>query len=76
MSNSNGQAQQVEIDLNEPFPIVLKFKDWNVILQMIAKAPWEIADPLMRAMREQIGNTIQPRLAPRAGSNGEQRIEP
>ena len=75
MSNSNGQAQQVEIDLNEPFPIVLKFKDWNVILQMIAKAPWEIADPLMRAMREQIGNAIQPRLAPHARPNGEQRVE-
>ena len=75
MSNSNGQAQQVEIDLNEPFPIVLKFKDWNVILQMIAKAPWEIADPLMRAMREQIGNTIQPRLAQHARPNGEQRVE-
>jgi hypothetical protein len=76
MSNSNGQAQQVEIDLNEPVPIVLTFKNWNIILQMVAKAPWEIADPIMREMRAQIGSAIQPRLAPHARPNGEQHIEP
>jgi hypothetical protein len=76
MSNSNGQAQQVEVDLNEPCPIVLRFKDWNNIMQMVAKAQWDIADPIMRAIREQLAAAIQPRLAPHARSNGEQRIEP
>jgi hypothetical protein len=47
-----------EISLAEPVSIVLTLAQWNLILQMVVKAPWDTADPLIRTMQNQIRQAL------------------
>ena len=59
----SGQQNQ-PIDLNQPTVINLPLGAWNTVLGLIAKGPWEIADPLMQIMRAQLQQAQQQRPAP------------
>lgn len=57
-----------QLDLSQQVSIILPLGAWNTVLNLIAKGPWEISDPLMQALRTQIANSQQPTriLRPRA----------
>lgn len=42
------------MDLNQQVTITLPLGAWNTVLGLIAKGPWEMADPLMQIIRTQI----------------------
>jgi hypothetical protein len=63
MRDDNGPIPQ-EISMSDPVPIVLTLGQWNLILQLLAKATWDVADPLMRSVRGQIGQDIAARRTP------------
>lgn len=51
-----------QIDLNQPVAINLPLGAWNTVLSLIAKGPWDVADPLMQVMRQQLAAATQPKL--------------
>ena len=57
----NGNGQSLPLTMAEPMAIVLPVGQWNTILTIVSKAPWDIADPIMQAIRAQI---IEPRFVP------------
>lgn len=50
-----------QFDLSQQTAIILPLGAWNTVLNLIAKGPWEISDPLMQAIRAQIATAQQPR---------------
>jgi hypothetical protein len=46
-----------QVDLQQPVTINLPLGAWNTVLSLIAKGPWDIADPLIQAMRAQISQS-------------------
>jgi hypothetical protein len=42
-----------------PATVTLTLGAWNTVMSCIAKQPWDIADPLMQAIRQQIGQQLQ-----------------
>jgi hypothetical protein len=56
----SGQQNQ-PIDLNTPMTINLPLGAWNTVLGLIAKGPWDVADPLMQVMRAQLQQAQQQR---------------
>jgi hypothetical protein len=50
---------QQQLDLSQQITINLPLGAWNTVLGLIAKGPWEIADPLMQVMRAQIQQGAQ-----------------
>ncbi|HSZ92357.1 MAG TPA: hypothetical protein VK822_23610 [Acetobacteraceae bacterium] len=63
MRDDNGPIPQ-EISMSDPVPITLTIGQWNLVLQLIAKGTWDVADPLMRSVRGQIGKAIAARPMP------------
>ena len=59
MTNGNGYQQPV-FDGKTEVPVTLQVNTWNVILSLISKAPWEVADPLIRELQRQIALTLDP----------------
>lgn len=60
---------QQQIDLSKQVAINLPLGAWNTVLNLIAKGPWDVADPLMQVIRAQIQAATQPpqaRQSPRA----------
>ena len=39
--------------------VALSAADWNVVLNCIAKQPWETVDPIMQAVRQQVLAAVQ-----------------
>jgi hypothetical protein len=70
------QEQQIQINVDEPIAVVLPIGLWNSNLQIISKAQcsWEVADPLIRAIRAQIGAAIQPRILKAQQEAAERRL--
>jgi hypothetical protein len=50
----------VQLDASQPIEITLTAGGWNAVLSMIAKAPWDVADPFMQAIRRQIAIAVTP----------------
>ena len=42
------------MDPNRQASVVLPLAAWNNVLGMIAKQPWDVADPLMQEIRRQL----------------------
>lgn len=38
--------------------VSLSASDWNVVLNCIAKQPWETVDPIMQAVRQQVVSAV------------------
>lgn len=55
------QTQQQQLDLNMQVSINLPLGAWNTVLNLIAKGPWDVADPLMQVIRAQVQAITQPR---------------
>lgn len=58
---------QTQLDLAQQVAINLPLGAWNTVLNLIAKGPWDVADPLMQVMRAQIAAATQPKPTPTAG---------
>jgi hypothetical protein len=65
MRDDNTPQQPRSFNLTEPVAIVLTLGQWNSILQLLTKAPWDVADPMIQALREQIAGVLVPREARR-----------
>jgi hypothetical protein len=48
-------------DLNTPVSVTLPLGAWNTVLGLIMKGSWDIADPLIQVMRQQIIQSQQPK---------------
>jgi hypothetical protein len=70
MMNGNGQApqpvQQQTYDGNIQVPITLNLATWTAVLNLVAEAPWKTADPLLKAMNEQIRQVLEGGQQPQA----------
>jgi hypothetical protein len=63
----NGQAAQSPSWPPEtPVSVILTLATWNTVLGCVAKQPWEIADPLMQTIRQQIADELHPTVPPAA----------
>jgi hypothetical protein len=63
MINGNGHHQPAPppaIDGRTEVAVTLQVNTWNLVLTLIAKAPWEAADPLIQEIRRQITVTLDP----------------
>jgi hypothetical protein len=58
MRDDNTPQQPRSFNLTEPVAIVLTLGQWNTVLQLLTKAPWDIADPMIQALREQIAGVL------------------
>ena len=58
MSRPNGAQQSANV-----VTVSLNLQEWNNVLGCVAKQPWEVADPLMQAIRQQIMAAVQGGLA-------------
>lgn len=54
--NLNGATPQPipTFDGNTQIPITLPLATWNIVLTLIAEAPWKTADPLVKELHRQI----------------------
>ena len=57
MRNGDG-GQTPSLDMAQPIDVTLSLGGWNTVLTLIAKAPWDVADPLMQTIRRQIAGAI------------------
>jgi hypothetical protein len=66
MRDDNTPQQPRSFNLTEPVAIVLTLGQWNTVLQLLTKAPWDIADPMIQALREQIAGVLvrEPKRSP------------
>jgi hypothetical protein len=56
----NGQATQPQSWPPETqVTVTLSLGVWNTVLGCVAKQSWEVADPLMQIIRQQIANELQ-----------------
>lgn len=39
--------------------VSLSAADWNLVMNCIAKQPWETVDPVMQAVRQQVSTAVQ-----------------
>jgi hypothetical protein len=64
MMNGNGQQQPAApttaFDGRTEVAVTLNVNTWNVVLSVISKAPWEVADPLIQEIRRQIATSLEP----------------
>jgi hypothetical protein len=66
MMNGNGQAQPQPapvFDGRTEASVTLQLNTWNVILALIAEAPWKTADPLIAEVRRQLTASLDPAAA-------------
>jgi hypothetical protein len=63
-----------QIDLNQQLIVSLPLGAWNTVLSLIAKGPWDVADPLMQVMRVQLQtaqqNAAKPPISMRSNRAG------
>jgi len=61
MMNGNGpqSPQQRTYDGSIQIPVTLPLATWGVILNQLAEGQWKTVDPLMKALNEQIAQTLQ-----------------
>lgn len=57
------------IDLNQNAVVNLPLGAWNTVLSLIAKGPWDVADPLMQAIRSQLQKPPIPMAQPKFQPN-------
>lgn len=54
-------SQTQQLDMNQQVSINLPLGAWNTVLNLIAKGPWDVADPLMQVIRAQIQAITAPK---------------
>jgi hypothetical protein len=59
MINGSGPQQQRTYEGSTPVQITLPLQTWSIILNLLGDAPWKTADPLIKAVNEQIGAVLQ-----------------
>jgi hypothetical protein len=60
----NGQQQPQQLDINTPVPVTLPFGAWNGVLSLLMKGSWDIANPLINAIQQQLQAVQQRALQP------------
>jgi hypothetical protein len=65
MRDDNTPTQPQSFNMTEPVAIVLTLGQWNTVLQLLTKAPWDLADPMIQSLRGQIASVLMPREAKR-----------
>jgi hypothetical protein len=53
-------GQNPQLDLSQQVTINLPLGAWNTVLSLIAKGPWDVSDPLMQVIRQQIMQSQRP----------------
>ena len=55
-----GNGQPPEFDGKTEIAVRLNVDTWNIVLSLIAKGPWEIANPVILAVQQQLRATLAP----------------